>query len=110
MQLINEHTKKFESVAVGDTLYTWEEMTPRNWERQKTWTFMCQGLLQTVNKHYILAPGGRLYELGVNCFTTADECRTVKQNMDRRKSKPAASPVRYKINFSEVTNEEQVKL
>ena len=107
MQLINEHTKKFESVAVGDTLYTWEEMTPRHWERQKTWTFMCEGFVVYKGHNHVIGPGGHLYELGITCFTTDNECRDVKCAMDKSGKDKLD---KYKLALVRVKEEEKVRI
>ena len=99
MVIKNNKTGLFESVNVGDILYTYYEGPRDNRIRQKTWTFRCQGILEKKDHVYILAPGDVLYELGTDCFKTDIEARTAGYNHNgtRRKSIKSRNQFRFLI-------------
>ena len=107
MVLKNLHTGEPEPVDIGDILYSYfEQGGCGTRERQKTWSFRCQGLLTTADADYILGPGNTIYQLGIDCFTNDIEARGVGYYWKNNKRKDR--PKKYRIDL--LTEEEKVRM
>ena len=107
MVLKNLHTGQPEPVDIGDILYSYFDQGGHGTqERQKTWTFRCQGLLSTTDADYILGPGNVMYQLGLDCFTNDNEARGVGYYW--KTAKRTKTPKRYRIAV--LNDEEKIRI
>ena len=98
MTIKNERTGVYESVKIGDVLYSrLDEVNSQ--DRRKTWSFRCQGVIVKPLDSYILGPGDVVYTLGRNCFKTAYEAREFGRDW-----------IEPKYRLTKITNEERIKL
>lgn len=111
MLITNKHTKGQQAVNVGDILYAYydEPVKVKGYRnRLRTWTFRCQGLLVKKDDVYIMGPGDVLYQLGVDCFTSDVEARSVGYFKDGR-SKDKGKPGKQ-FRLVELTDEERMRI
>lgn len=111
MLITNKHTKGQQVVNIGDILYAYydEPVKVKGYRnRLRTWTFRCQGLLVKKDDVYIMGPGDVLYQLGVDCFTSDVEARSVGYFKDGR-SKDKGKPGRQ-FRIVELTDEERMRI
>ena len=107
MIIKNLHNGRPEPVDIGDILYSYfDQGGYRTQERQKTWSFRCQGLVSTIDHDYILGPGNTIYQLGIDCFTSNNEAREVgyyHKTLPKREE-------RRQYRFSILSDEEKVRI
>ena len=107
MIIKNLHTGRAEPVDIGDILYSYFNQGGHGTqERQRTWSFRCQGLLSVMDHDYILGPGNAMYELGLDCFTSDNEARNV--GYFHKSAKKRSKQKKYRLEV--MGDEERVRI
>ena len=111
MLITNKHTGVQQAVDLGDILYAYydEPVKVKGYKnRLRTWSFRCQGILVKKDNVYIMGPGDVLYQLGVDCFTSDVEARSVGYFKDGRPKSDEKPGRQFRI--VELTNEERLRI